>query len=190
MNNNVNVNSFLKRQTQSSGKSYSRLSFESIAKYAEKKLNDKKFKTGYRDGVILIDVDDYLISQFMCPYTEINDDTKLKAKIVRRRINEEYYIQIRALNGTPLETGRVEIILYRHDVLAETNEHESSDGWELIAFNAIPAGIKHMPIGPITMMRNQLQLTGGTKGKYTSDQWAESVNFWQKYAVLESRNNN
>ena len=42
-----------------------------------------------------------------------------------------------------------------------------------------------MPMGPITMMRNQLELEGGTKGEYSSDEWAESVNFWQKYAVLE-----
>ena len=40
-------------------------------------------------------------------------------------------------------------------------------------------------MGPVTMMRNQLQLNGGTKGKYSSKQWAESVNFWQKYAIKE-----
>jgi len=41
-----------------------------------------------------------------------------------------------------------------------------------------------MPMGPVTMMRNQLELSGGTKAQYSSEQWAESVNFWQKYAVL------
>ena len=40
-------------------------------------------------------------------------------------------------------------------------------------------------MGPVTMMRNQLQLTGGTKGNYTSDEWADSVHFWQKYALKE-----
>ena len=34
---------------------------------------------------------------------------------------------------------------------------------ELIAFHAIPEGIDKMPMGPITMMRNQLELPGGTK---------------------------
>ena len=39
-------------------------------------------------------------------------------------------------------------------------------------------------MGPITMMRNQMELLGGTKGQYTSEDWAESVEFWQNYAVL------
>ena len=42
-----------------------------------------------------------------------------------------------------------------------------------------------MPMGPVTMMRNQLELPGGTKGIYTSKEWAESVYFWQKYALKE-----
>ena len=42
-----------------------------------------------------------------------------------------------------------------------------------------------MPMGPITMMRNQLQLPGGTKAYYNSEDWAESIQFWQNYAVLD-----
>ena len=42
-----------------------------------------------------------------------------------------------------------------------------------------------MPMGPVTMMRNQLELEGGTKAKYTSEEWAESIYFWQKYAALD-----
>ena len=40
-------------------------------------------------------------------------------------------------------------------------------------------------MGPITMMRNQLCLPGGTKANYPSQEWAKSVNFWQKYALLK-----
>ena len=40
-------------------------------------------------------------------------------------------------------------------------------------------------MGPVTMMRNQLQLTGGTKAFYESEKWAESVKFWQEYTVLD-----
>jgi hypothetical protein len=80
----------------------------------------------------------------------------------------------------------VDLILYRHDVLAETNEQTSDADWELISFHAIPEGVDDMPMGPVTMMRNQLQLPGGTKAKYESDDWADSVKFWQEYAMLES----
>ena len=77
------------------------------------------------------------------------------------------------------------MILYRNDVLRETNENSTDSDWELIAFQAIPKEIEKMPMGPITMMRNQLQLKGGTKGDYNSNQWAESIKFWQKYAIKE-----
>ena len=67
----------------------------------------------------------------------------------------------------------------------ETNENSTNNEWELISFHAIPSNIKEMPMGPTTMMRNQLQLKGGTKAYYKSAQWANSVKFWQKYAVLD-----
>ena len=38
------------------------------------------------------------------------------------------------------------------------------------------------------MMRNQLNLKGGTKAMYLSEEWAEAVQFWQKYAPLEPKN--
>ena len=185
MNNRVKVNSFVRRQVKSSGKTYSTLSFEEIASYAEAQLEKGNFKTGYRDRVILVNVEEKLVKHFICPFTRLTDDSQLIATMIRRRPEEEPYIQIRALNGDALTTGGVDIVLYHHDVLAETNEQESTGGWELISFHAIPRGIKTMPMGPITMMRNQLQLKGGTKGEYNSDEWAESVNFWQKYIALK-----
>ena len=108
-------------------------------------------------------------------------------RAIRRRPKEEPYIQIRALNGTPLKTGAVDIILYRHDVLMETNEHDTDAEWELISFHAIPSSITEMPMGPTTMMRNQLQLKGGTKAHYESAQWANSIKFWLEYAVLDKK---
>ena len=123
-------------------------------------------------------------------YVKIDETTVLKAEMVRRRPEEEPYIQLRALSGTPLKTGSVDLILYRHDVLAESDEQTSNADWELISFHAIPEGIHDMPMGPVTMMRNQLQLTGGTKAYYKSEDWAESVNFWQRYAMLKTTTSN
>ena len=181
----VYINSFVRRQTQNSGKTYPTLSFEEIAKIAETQLEKKRFNEGYRDGVILVPLPQIYVSNFYCPYTKINDNTQLIAKLERRRPDEEPYIQVRALNGSPLKAGNVDLILYHHDVLAESNEQESEGTWELIAFHAIPQDIEKMPMGPVTMMRNQLELTGGTKGHYSTDEWAESVNFWQKYVALQ-----
>ena len=135
----------------------------------------------------LVQVDKKLINHFICPFVKIDETTSLKAEMVRRRPEEKPYIQLRALSGTPLKTGSVDLILYRHDVLVETNEQSNDTDWELISFHAIPEDIHNMPMGPVTMMRNQLQLTGGTKAYYKSEDWAESVNFWQRYAILDRK---
>jgi hypothetical protein len=182
----VSVNDFVKRQIKGSGKTYAEgLTFKEMASHAQEQLANGHYTEGYRDGVILVQVATKLISHFTCPFVRITETTKLKAAIVKRRQEEELYIQMRALHGTPLKTGSVDLILYRHDVLLETNEESTDADFELISFHAIPEGIDDMPMGPVTMMRNQLQLTGGTKAYYESEKWAESVKFWQKYAVLD-----
>ena len=65
------------------------------------------------------------------------------------------------------------------------NENTTLSEWELISIHALPEGVDNMPMGPITMMRNQLELKGGTKAHYSSDEWAKSIEFWQKYASIE-----
>tara|TARA_B100000686_G_scaffold314142_1_gene359990 strand:- start:526 stop:1098 length:573 start_codon:yes stop_codon:yes gene_type:complete len=182
---NVGIGTFVKRQVKGSGKTYSTLTFEEIAKYAEHRLSRKKFKQGYREGVILVPVEKKILKNFICPIVKIDENTKLEAIPKKRRENEELYISTKALNGKPLEIGGVDLILYRHDVLDETNERETDKDWELIAFHAIPIGVDLLPMGPVTMMRNQLKLPGGTKGEYSSKQWAEGVRFWQQYALLK-----
>ena len=186
MNNTIGVNSFVKRQTKNSGKTYCEtLSFQEIALHAQEQFKKGVFKKGYREGVVLVQVDKSLINDFVCPIVKIDSKTKLIAEQIKRREEENPYIQIRALNGNPLKTSNVDLILYRHDVLKETNENETSNDWELISFHAIPEDMKNLPMGPITMMRNQLQLPGGTKGSYSSEEWAKSVEFWQKYCFLK-----
>ena len=62
------------------------------------------------------------------------------------------------MNGKLIKAGNVELILYHHDILYENDENTTDAEWELISINAIPRGIESMPMGPITMMRNQLEL--------------------------------
>ena len=182
MKKTVGVNSFVKRQTKESGKTYSKkMTFKEISQHASEQIQKGNYKKGYRDGVILVSVEKELINNFVCPIIKIDKNTKLIAEYTKRRENEEPYIKISALNGKTVQTGSVDLVLYRNDVLAETNENETNKEWELISFHAIPKDFKNLPMGPVTMMRNQLQLKGGTKGIYSSKLWAESVNFWQKY---------
>ena len=183
----VAVNDFVKRQVEGSGKTFSRtLSFEEIALDAQEQMNNGKFLKGYRDGVRIIRGSKKYTNHYICPYVKIDENTELISRVVKRQIGEIPYIQTRAKNGASLKAGRIEYILYRHDVLLENNEHSTNFEWELISIHAIPEGVKKMPMGSITMMRNQLELPGGTKAKYSSEEWAESVMFWQKYVALEN----
>ena len=181
----IGINSFVERQVKGSGKTYSTLSFKKIRNHAEKRLLDRKFKAGYREGVILVSVEKELLKNFISPIVRIDKNTKLESTPKKRRANEELYISTKALNGRPLKIGGVDLILYRFDVLGETNERETNKYWELIAFHAIPKQFNSLPMGPVTMMRNQLELRGGSKGHYSSEEWAEGVRFWQQYALLK-----
>lgn len=182
----VAVNEFVRRQVKGSGKTYSPdLSFEEIAGHAEKQMEAGKFQKGYREGIRIVSGLKEIAKKFICPFTKINENTTLKAKLIKRRPEEESYIQIRAENAEPIKTGRVEFILYHHDVLTENNEQTTDADWELISIHALPEGVDILPMGPVTMMRNQLELSGGTKAHYSSEQWAESINFWQRYAAVD-----
>ena len=185
MKQTIGINEFVKRQILGSGKTYTvSLTLEDICLHAQSQMAKNRYKKGYRDGVIIVEVANSKISHFICPLVKISKSTNLIAKIVKRKPSESPYIQIRALNGNPLKTGKVDLILYRNDVLKETNENSTDCHWELISFHAYPKDIPSLPMGPITMMRNQLQLPGGTRGVYSSSEWANSVRFWQEYVIL------
>lgn len=183
----VAVNEFVKRQVRGSGKTYSPdLSFEEIARHAEEQMKSGHFREGYREGARIVDASEEFSRHFICPFIKIKKNTELTAKWVKRRPEEQYYVRIRALGDTPEKTGKVEFILYSRETLQENEEQSGDSDWELISIQALPEGVKKLPMGPITMMRNQLELPGGTKGLYTSEQWAASVWFWQNYAALDN----
>ncbi len=185
----VEVNEFVRRQVKGSGKTYSEsLSFREIAEHAQEQMEKNIFKAGYRKGVRVVKVNKSLVDKFVCPFVKITSETKLVSRLIKRQCNEEPYIQTRALNGMLLQAGKVELILYSNKVLKENNENSTNAEWELISINSVPEGVSHLPIGPVTMMRNQLNLNGGTKGRYSSDDWAKSIRFYQKYIVLEPDN--
>ena len=187
----VAVNKFVRRQIKGSGKTYSiDFSFEEIAKYAESELIKGNYIQGYRDGVIIINVESSKINSFKCPLVKIDDNSKLVSKVSRRRAKELPFIQTSVLNVEVSTPGKVELVLYRNDVLKETKENTTNSEWELISINSSPKGVNSLPMKPTTMMRNQLKLPGGTKALYSSDDWAKSVFFWQNYLPVQPDSDN
>jgi len=186
---NVAVNDFVHRQVQGSGKTYSKtLSFDFIASHAETQMKKGCFTEGYRDGVRIVHAHQSIVNEFICPFVKVDKHTRLISRLVNRRPEEKPYIQTRAITGTPLSAGAVQLIVYRHDVLAENQEFSTNSKWELISIHAVPKGVGALPMGPVTMMRNQLKLPGGTEAAYSAEDWAESVRFWQEYVALEPEN--
>jgi hypothetical protein len=185
----VGVNEFVRRQVKGSGKTYSKTkSFEAIAEHAQTQMESGHYSKGYRDGIRIVHCDISFIGEFYCPIIKLDENSELVSKLVRRRPEEDLHIQTRVVKGVPLKAEAVDLILYRQNILAENNEQSTDLDWELVSINGIPSGLKKMPMGPITMMRNQLELPGGTKARYSSDEWAESVQFWQNFASLQPKN--
>ena len=114
----VGVNDFVRRQIEGSGKTYSKtMTFEDIARHAEEQMIKNAFSEGYRKGVLVVNVDNSIRDNFICPFVLIKQNTLLISKLVKRQQHEEPFIQTRALNGSLLKTGKVELVLYSHDVL-------------------------------------------------------------------------
>ena len=156
-----------------------------FANHAKDKMIKNEFLIGYRKGVRIVTIDKKYVHKVFCPYVKITKDIKLVSKLVKRKENELPYIQTRAINGIPVKAGSVDLILYSHKVLLENDENTTGADWELVSINAIPDGEDTMPIAPVTMMRNQLNLAGGTKALYSTEEWAKSVQFWQKICFIK-----
>jgi hypothetical protein len=167
------VNKFVTRQVPGSRFSYHEsLSHEEILDLAQQHWD--KQQPGYRDGVILVPVP---IDGFVSGIVPLATATAVKVTHEPRCPGEEPVLQVVA-RGPRLTPSQVNLIFYRHDVLAEDKDNTTDREWELISINA---GCGE-PIPPATMMRNQLHLKGGTAALYSSEEWAASVRFWEAHA--------
>lgn len=137
-------------------------------------------KPGYRDGVILVPVSP---REFYTGNVLVEEDTELRAIFEARRKGEDPFVQVLAKGKKPM-ASYVDIVLYRKDVLDENNESTEGTDWEIVSVNAREIE-REEPIPPLTMARNFLELTGGTKGEYTADEFAESIVYWSKRAKID-----
>jgi len=168
----IAVSDFVKRQTPESKFSHFGGTWDELLKMVY--ANFSKHRQGYRDGVVLVSLDP---ANFFCGMVQATKDTKFKVKFEPRREGEAPFIQVLAEGATKIPAKRVEIVLYRHDVLMEGKEASSEAEWEIISVNAHPTE-EEEKMHPLTMARNYLCLKGGTKGDYTARQFAESIIYW------------
>jgi hypothetical protein len=176
---------FVKRQTPESGYSHFEGTWEELEELAEKEFGSylgTNLKPGYRDGVVLMDLP---ADRFRSAIVELDKESKLTANYAPRRLGEDAFIRISA-KAKKQSAKHASVVLYRHDVLAENNERETEAEWEIVAIKARVTE-EEEPMDPYTMARNFLHLKGGTKGDFTSQQFAESILYWNNHCMTTGK---
>jgi hypothetical protein len=149
--------------------------WEELEALTEAHLN--KAKPGYRDGVILVSVPP---EGFMAGTMRLEPGIPLKATFEARRDGEEPFVQVVAVDCPKTPARGVDVVLYRHDVLAEDGEASCDSEWEIISINARVTE-EAEPMDPMTMARNFLHLAGVTEASFTAEQFARSILFWAQH---------
>lgn len=176
----IHINSIVRRQTPLSGFSHWDLSDEELL--ARIVRNFDKAAKGYKDGVVLVPVEP---DGFYSSIVQLQAGDILIGQYTARKANEEPRKSSYSMRGNKMPAKRVDIVLYRHDVLAENNEHESDADWEIVSVNAAST-VDETPIATGTLIANHLQLSGGTSTNMTDSEFVallrKSVEFWKDKA--------
>jgi hypothetical protein len=135
-------------------------------------------KPGYKDGVILVDLDPF---HFRSAIVKLDEKTKLTVNYAPRRLGEAPFLRVSA-KAKKQPAKYAQVVLYRWDVLAENNERETNAEWEIVCIKARVTE-EEEPMDPYTMARNFLHLKGGTKGDFTAEQFAKSIVYWNNHTM-------
>lgn len=172
---------FVKRQTANSQFAHFSGSWEQLETMVE--ANRPKAVQGYKLGVFLVPLPP---EGFFTSIVKLTSDDMLGAAFKARREGEDPYIQVYAV-GEKMPAKKVDIVIYSKEVLAENNENSTDADYEIVSINASPFPDREVPMDPVTMMRNFLHKAGGTKGEFSAQQFAESIEFWSQHALVMAR---
>lgn len=168
----LKTNPFTHRQTEASKFGHFEGTWEELEALTLEHFTSAK--PGYRDGVVLVPVPP---ERFWSSMVTVTSETELRTTFEARREGEEPFMQTVAVGtGGKSPAVAVDIVLYRHDVLAENDEHSCDADWEIISVNPRVTE-EEQPMDPVTMARNFLQMAGGTKGKFSAEDFAKAIIF-------------
>lgn len=132
-------------------------------------------------GVWIVPIPDELAPRFFSSHILVDETTPLHAFFAPRAPGEAAYVQVVSPKGQKQPAQRVELIFYRHEILAADNDAPNPQTAEyyLVSINAYPTHAPE-PMSPMTMARNFLHLTGGTQpsNPYTAEEFAQSILYW------------
>lgn len=169
----VAMNEFACRQTADSGYSHYAGSFAELCALVEANI-DSRVALDPAGQVVKVTLPG---EGFFSAVVQVTPETRLVGHYDSRTPEEAPYLSFRALGGDKVPAAETDVILYSREKLAEKNENSTDADWEIVSINA-KRTTEPEPPHPVTMMRNQLNLAGGTAVSYTPEQWAESVAYW------------
>lgn len=171
----IKCSEFVKRQVLSSPFSYFQGTWEELEDVVAQHF--PMCRDGYKEGVRLVPVPE---KGFYTGLVALTPETEIIAKFAPRREGEDAVVSFYA-RGPKLPAKHVDIVIYSKAVLAENGENSTDADWEIVSINARTTDIP-TPMDPITMMRNYLNLPGGTKGDFSAEDFATSILFHSKHA--------
>ena len=175
--NNVKIiaNGFVLRQTEESPFSHYTGPISEVVRLVEEPWENQT--PGYRDGVITVRVPS---EGFYSGVAQLNEGDELVGEFSSRREGELPRKKIGAKGANKVPAAQTDIVLYRKDVLAETNDNTPEAhpslcaDWEIISINASPA-IGEQPIHPETLCANYFGEDGGTETNMSPEEFTEAL---------------
>jgi len=129
----IKLNEFVKRQTKESEFSHFNGTWDQLINKVIRNFEAGRITPGYRDGVILVQVEP---DDFFSAVVELEEGDKIEGEFKRRREGEEPRLSYRVTNKGKQQAKAVDVVLYRHDILAEDNDNSTEAEWEVISINA------------------------------------------------------
>ena len=178
----IAVNSFVKRQTEESRFSHFDGTWDELPSLVELAYYAPHGRppNSSRDGVMVVNVP---ANRFYTNLAVLQDGDTLIGRF-ERRVEGEEPRKVIGLDTWPAErvvfkeaAVDVDIVLYRSDVLHETDQNElppECTNWEIISINASPFSEK-MPINPETLMHNHFGSDGGTDTKMSDSEFVAAL---------------
>jgi hypothetical protein len=137
-------------------------------------VNAGAVRPGYRDGVILVDIDP---TDIMSGVVTLTEGQELTGSFKARRAGEEPRKEVLAKGASKMPARSAFAVLYSSAVLAEDGDNDlpaNGGGWELVSLNASPVE-GEMPIAPHTLMHNHFGSDGGTATNMTEAEFVAAL---------------
>lgn len=152
----IDINPIVRRQTPQSRFTHYARGWDELVELVEAHWEAQT--PGYREGVVLVAVPP---EGFWSSVVPLVSGDRLEGIYEPRVPGEEPRMEIHVVGKSKSPAVAVDIVLYRHDVLAENDEHSGDADWEIVSINGRPSE-EEMPMMPGTLMANHFQISGGT----------------------------